>query len=163
MYLSPRQCKITYSPGRFRNDYTNARSRVQNKPPNPSQTTGQETISGEAFDFQELKERPINKCEEIVKKGEPPPCEQTVKVTVWHATGQGERAADTALACWDSAESGRWAGQWMKGYRWQRFIKMLLYCQKLARQRGIKFSDVQYSNLRRTYLTLWFVWSLPIL
>lgn len=35
----------------------------------PSQPTGRETSSGEAFDFRELKERPTDKYQEILKKG----------------------------------------------------------------------------------------------
>lgn len=66
MYLSPKQCKITYSLGRFRNDYTQMQgSRVQNKSKNLSQPTGHETNFGEAFDFQKPKERPTDKDQEF--------------------------------------------------------------------------------------------------
>lgn len=132
-------------------------------PQTPPSLLGRKPLLVRLLIFRNWRKGPLTNARKLSKRGIPSPREQTVKVTVWRATGQGERAADTALACWDSAESGRLAGQWTKGYRWQRFFKMLLYCQKLARQRGIKFSDVQYSNLRRTYLTFWFVWSLPIL
>lgn len=166
MYLSPKQCKITYSPGRFRNDYTQMQEveyKTNWKKPTPPTAYWAGNQFWRGFWFSETEGKAhwqiLGNCQKRGKKK----YQQTVKVTVWQPTGQGGRAAATAIARWDSAESGRLAGQWTKEYRWQRFIKMLLYCQKLARRRGIKFSDVQYSNFKKTYLTFWFVRSLPML
>lgn len=71
MYLSPKQCKITYSLGRLRDDYTQMhKDRVQNKSNNLSQCTRQETSLGEAFDFQKVKARPTDKYQGVFQKGE---------------------------------------------------------------------------------------------
>lgn len=81
MYLSSKQWKITYSPGRFRNDYTQMQEvEYKTNQKNPSHPTGQETSSGEAFDFWKLRKGPLTNTRKFSKRrgGN----QRTVKVAV---------------------------------------------------------------------------------